>query len=152
VRSCVRTASVTSSSFANRRVRWVFTLHTWMHICKFRVFPPTFHRLLQSAAEESGLHYSIAVKTACPLVLIYMLLCHTTYTNSVPSEVVAKDGICICGISAIYVAVICLPYWLQHYSTLSALHDVVGRPERYSSKTLVLPLWKFPSTGTPCFA
>ena len=88
----------------------MFTLHTSLHICKFRVFRPTFHRLLQSAAEESVLHYSIAEKTACPLVLIYMLLCHTTYTNSVPSEVVANYGICICGMSAIYVAVICLPY------------------------------------------
>jgi len=73
-------------------------------------FPPAFRRLLQSAAGESVLHHCIAEKTACPSVLIYMLLCHTSYTNSVPSEIVANDGLRICGMSAIYVAVICLPY------------------------------------------
>jgi hypothetical protein len=111
VGSRIRNSSVTSSSFANRRGWRVFILHTWMHICKFRVFPPAFHRLLQSAAEESVLHHCIAEKIACPSVLNYMLLCHTSYTNSVPSEIVANDGLCICEMSAIYVTVICLPYW-----------------------------------------
>jgi hypothetical protein len=73
--------------------------------------PRTFHCLLQSAAERSVLHHGIDEKTAFPLVLIYMLLWHTTYTNSVPCEVVTNDGICICGMSARSVAVICLPDW-----------------------------------------